>query len=152
MISVKFISPEETYSIRHKVLRPNQKLEDCKFAADHDEAAFHLGALFEGKLISIASFYHETFPEFEKERQYRLRGMATLEEFRRYNAGSLLIQTAEEYMKENDVNLWWCNARTSVSGYYEKLGMKPFGEVFDLEPIGPHIVMYKHLVLKDEMN
>ncbi|KJE31387.1 putative yitI [Bacillus licheniformis] len=32
-----------------------------------------------------------------------------------------------------------------MSGYYEKLGFSEQGEVYDIPPIGPHILMYKKL-------
>ncbi len=145
MIQVKSISAEETYSIRHSILRPNQSLEDCKFEADLDPATFHLGAFWEGKLISIGTFSSESHPELDGQVQYRLRGMATLEEYRNYKAGSMLIKYAEESLLQRQADLWWCNARISVSDYYKKLGLSEQGDVFELPSIGPHKLMYKHL-------
>ena len=91
MVTIKLIHSEDTYSIRHKVLRPNQTINDCKYDSDEDEDTFHLGAFKDDQLISIGSFYLESHPELPGKDQYRLRGMATLKEFRNLQAGSKLI-------------------------------------------------------------
>lgn len=57
MVEVKPITAEDTYAIRHSVLRPHQTIEDCKYDQDSVKGAFHLGGFYDGTLISIASFY-----------------------------------------------------------------------------------------------
>ncbi|WP_338030853.1 GNAT family N-acetyltransferase [Cytobacillus citreus] len=73
-----------------------------------------------------------------------MRGMVTLEEFRKLGTGRLLVTFAENLIKEQGFDLLWCKARTTVQEYYNKLGFKVHGETFDYPPIGPHIVMYKN--------
>ena len=48
MLEVKKIKPEITYSLRHRVLRPHQTVEDCKYDTDHEAYAFHGGAFYQG--------------------------------------------------------------------------------------------------------
>ena len=146
MLDVKLIEPEMTYSLRHIVLRPSQRIEDSKYDTDHEEDAFHIGAFFQGKLISVASFIIDKNPDFPMERQYRLRQMATLEEYRKLGAGRAVVNFAEKIIKERGFDFIWCKGRTTVQKYYENLGFKPHGDVFDYPPIGPHIVMYKQLL------
>lgn len=148
MIEIRKIEPKMTYSLRHSVLRPNQTLEDCKYDTDHEENAFHVGAFFKGKLISVASFCMENHPDFPIEKQYRLRAMATLEDFRRLGAGRAVVNYAEDFIREQGVSFLWCKGRTTVQEYYSKLGFKVHGKVFDYPPIGPHITMYKKLDYK----
>ncbi|SDL81752.1 GNAT family N-acetyltransferase [Sediminibacillus halophilus] len=144
-MKVKQIEPERTYLLRHQILRPNQSILQCQYPNDFQQGSFHLGAYLEGELISIASFYPEKHQAFSETRQYRLRGMATLEAYRSQRAGTALIQYGESLMKQKSASLWWCNARTTVSDYYLKMGMDFEGEVFDIEPIGPHRLMFKRL-------
>ncbi|MBM7583849.1 GNAT superfamily N-acetyltransferase [Bacillus pakistanensis] len=144
-MEIKMIKPEDTYELRHTILRPNQSIEDCQYPGDDEKDSFHVGAYMKGKLVSIASFYKETHPNFNEENQFRLRGMATLAEFRGQNAGSALIRFAEKFMKKQSADLWWCNARVSVSAYYKKLSLQEKGGIFTIEPIGPHKLMYKKL-------
>jgi GNAT superfamily N-acetyltransferase len=145
MLEVRKIEPEMTYGLRRSVLRPNQTIEDCKYETDHEDYAFHVGVFFQGELISIASFCVENHPDFSIETQYRLRAMATIEEFRKLGAGRAVVNYAENYIKEQGVDFLWCKGRTKVQEYYTNLGFKIYGKVFDYPPIGPHIVMYKKL-------
>ncbi|MFK7789853.1 MAG: hypothetical protein AB8C95_10235, partial [Phycisphaeraceae bacterium] len=38
----------------------------------------------------------------------------------------------------------WCNARTSASGYYERLCFIQHGDLFEIPDIGPHAVMVRY--------
>jgi len=139
------INPEETYSIRHRVLRPHQALDDCKYPADFETNSFHLGAFLNHQLIGVASFYQEVNPALNGEIQYRLRGMATLPDYRSKKAGSGLLFEGIEMIRKRKSDTFWCNARTTVSDFYKSLGMDEMGEVFDINPIGPHKLMYMYL-------
>jgi len=134
-----------TYNLRHSVLRPHQTIEDCKYDTDNKKNSFHVGAFYKGRLISVASFCVENNIDFPHEEQYRLRAMATLEEFRNLGAGRAVVSYAEDLIREKGVNFLWCKGRTTVQGYYNRLGFKIHGEIFDYPPIGPHIMMYKEL-------
>lgn len=100
MIEVKPINAEDTYEIRHRILRPNQPLEACMYETDLLGGTFHLGGYYRGKLISIASFHNAEHSELEGQKQYQLRGMATLEGYREQKAGSTLIRHAEELLRK----------------------------------------------------
>jgi len=143
MLQIKLIQPEMTYNIRHRVLRPNQSIEDSKYESDHEEGSFHVGAFMDDKLVSVVSFCLEKYPDFPEEVQYRLRAMATLEEYRKIGAGRLAVGFAEQILRDKGADLLWCKGRTSVQKYYENLGFRAYGEVFDYPPIGTHIIMYK---------
>jgi len=145
MFEVKLINPEMTYPLRHSILRPNQSMEDCKYSTDYEEGAFHVGAFYQGRLISVASFCMKSHSDFPQKVQYRLRAMATVEEFRRMGAGRKVVNFAEDILKAKGAELLWCIGRIDAQGYYEKLGFKPHGEVFDYPPLGPHVIMYKKL-------
>lgn len=145
MYKVMKIEPEMTYNLRHSILRPHQPMEACMYDTDYQEGGFHVGSFYESKLISIASFCPTLNPEFSSIKQYRLRAMATLPEFRNQGAGRSIVNYAESNLKGKGSELLWCMGRTSVQGYYERLGFNPHGDVFDYPPIGPHIVMIKKL-------
>ena len=127
------------------MLRPNQTLADCAYPTDNDPGAFHLGAYREGALLGIASYYHESHPELEASNQYRLRGMAVEPQLQGQGIGSALVDAGETLLRERNATAWWCNARVSAAVYYAKIGLQQLGPDFDLPPIGPHRVMYRHL-------
>lgn len=145
MVKIKQVTPEDTYAIRRKIFRPNQTIDTYKYDADHDRESFHLGAYQDDKLISVASFLKESHPAFEEMNQYRLHGMATLEEYRGQQAGSNLLIEGEKILRRRHARLLWCNAKYPVSNYYTSFGLREHGEVFVLDSIGPHKVMYKKL-------
>lgn len=145
MFEIKEIAPEDTYNIRQKVLRPTQSIEDCKYESDVFKRSFHLGAFEDDKLISVASFLQENNPAFEEVNQYRLNGMATLEAYRGKEAGSKLLLEGERILKRRHARLLWCNAKFPVSNYYIRFGLREYGEVFVIDSIGPHKLMYKKM-------
>lgn len=145
MFHVTLIEPELAYQLRHEILRPHQSIDAVHLDTDHQEGTFHVGVFVQGELISIASFNVEAHPDFPFEKQYRLRQMATREDYRKQGAGRAVVNFAEEIIKERGFNFLWCKGRTSVQKYYEKLGFEPHGKAFDYPPIGLHIIMWKKL-------
>jgi GNAT superfamily N-acetyltransferase len=135
------IKARDTYPIRHKMLRPNGTLEDCIFTGDEDELTFHLGAFVDKKLVSVASFYFESNPQFPDPYQYRLRGMATLPEYQGQGLSSALLRTAFPVIKQNQCTLLWCNARERALGFYTKVGFTAHGDFFTIPSIGKHKLM-----------
>lgn len=145
MITIKHIDASETYLFRQMILRPNQPLEDCKYPSDYETDSFYLGAFINDELISIASFSKEIYPDLQNGIHYRLRGMATLPTFRNQRAGSSLIQRAEQILQDRNANILWCNGRITVTNYYKLLGFLEHGEIFEIDTLGLHKVMYKEL-------
>lgn len=145
MMDVKFINAADTLEIRHYVLRPNQPFSACKYPGDNDPDTFHVGGFINGELVSIASLYKEKNPNLPNEGQYRLRGMATIQEHQHRGYARYLVDFILEELNGRKASLLWFNARRNAFPFYEKLGFKYFGNTFELEGIGPHKVMYKEL-------
>ncbi len=141
------LNASDTYPIRQQVLIPDHDPKKVKFEFDDDDdISFHLGAFEDSKLVSVASFFYERNTLFKDQHQYQLRGMATLPEYQGRGLSSELLNMAFPIIKQNFCTLLWCNARTTAVGYYEKVGFKKFDEnVFEIEGIGPHILMYKNI-------
>ena len=95
------INASDTYQIRNQILRPGQPVEACHFPEDENDQSFHLGAFLDSKLVSVASFYFERKDTLQEEFQYRLRGMATLEEHQGKGLSSALLKTAFPIIKQN---------------------------------------------------
>lgn len=142
---VREIESSDTLSIRNQILRPGRPVTDCVFPGDEEDQNFHLGAFVDGKLVSIASFYLENHEKFDAKVQYRLRGMATLEDYRHKGYSASLIQTGLPIIKSNQGSLIWCNARTSAIGFYEKIGFEKVSKEFHIQDVGPHVLMKMEL-------
>lgn len=143
--TIRQISATETIPLRHSVLRPHQPVTACHYPGDEEAVNFHLGAYNNQQLVCVASYFLEKHPDLDEAPQYRLRGMATDPEFRGQGAGSQLLVKGNEILLEKKVPVWWCNARISAAGYYEKAGLSQLGDTFEIKPIGMHKVMYLRL-------
>jgi predicted GNAT family N-acyltransferase len=142
-LTIKEISTEETYPLRHRILRAGRPIEDCVLPGDDDETTYHLGAFDGERIVSIGSFYEASHPDISGERQFQLRGMATDEEYRRRHLGAELLERGMEIAKERGGDVLWCNARSNVAQFYLSQGFKQVGEEFDIPTVGPHLRMYR---------
>jgi L-Ala-D/L-Glu epimerase len=138
----------DVWPIRHRVLRPGQPAELCSYPEDGRPGARHFAALHNGRTVGAASIYHEdppaefAVPGVKRGQAWRLRGMATVDEIRGTGAGSALLRTALTHAVGAGAQGVWCNARTSVAGFYRKHGFHTVGDEFAMPGIGPHCFMY----------
>ena len=140
---IRFIKAQDTWQLRHRVLRPHQALEDCDYPNDRNPDSFHLGAFEGDRLIGVGSFYKEKSDALGGWTQWRLRGMAVDPEFRSQQVGSTLLAFAFEQLKAKNVDLLWCHARETAKAFYLKHGFQVHGDRFEIEAIGGHYVMYR---------
>lgn len=142
---IKPISSKETLLLRQFVLRPGKSIDKCVFEGDNEPGNFHLGA-FEGKVLTgIVSLMNRKNTAFTEKKQFQLRGMAVLPEFRNRKIAAELLKAAEEELRTQNAQILWCNARELAVGFYENYGFTTFGEKFDIFEIGPHRSMFKKL-------
>ena len=52
---IKSISANDTFTVRHPVLRPDRPIEDCCFELDNHASSLHLGMEFNGEIIAVLS-------------------------------------------------------------------------------------------------
>ena len=144
MLKIKPITASETHAIRHTVLRPGRPIEECIFDGDEDKKTIHLGAFINQDLIGIASFVVD-HKDYFTGKQYRLRGMAVLPEYRKKGYGKKLVSHGEKLLHEQGINTLWFNAREVALHFYNGLGFMVKGKPFEIETVGTHYVMYKVL-------
>ncbi len=140
---IRLVPSKETWSLRQKILRPNLTAENCQFAFDSDPSCLHLAYKLQSQIVTVASFYIESHPLLHAGTPYRLRGMATDTNYQGQGYGEKVILKAFEILETKKCDLLWCHARVRAIPFYSKLGFQVIGEVFEIEGIGPHKVMYK---------
>lgn len=143
---IKPIEAKDCLKIRSLVLRDRLEPSLCKVPGDEDPTTFHLGAFKQSKLIGIASFLKEECNELEESNSYRLRGMASLQDYQGQGVGRKLIEAAIEQLKTKKTSLLWCNAREIAFPFYENLGFEYYSDFFDIEGIGPHKKMFRKIL------
>jgi len=141
---IRVISSEDTYPLRHKILRPHRPYLEIVYDTDHELDTFHIGAYINGGLVGIVSFNKDNLEDFPGA-HYRLRAMAVLPEYRKNRIGRKIVEYGISLLKEKSVNLVWCKGRVNVQGYYEQIGFMSYGETFDYPDLGAHIILYKEL-------
>lgn len=145
-IEVTLIKSHLTHQIRHKVLWPHKKPENCSINEDLLKETFHVGVFFNKKIVSIGTFIKTKNNVFESEYlQYRLRAMGTNEEHQQKSMGKQLILYAKKILIEKSVKILWCDARKEAIPFYKKLGFKIKGDYYEIPKIGLHKLMYIYL-------
>ncbi|TGD57741.1 GNAT family N-acetyltransferase [Flavobacterium humi] len=145
MITIKIIPSKETYPVRQPVLRAGKPIESCCFDGDDLETTVHFGLYFDKDLAGVVSVFESRNANFPEERQMQIRGMAVLEGYQKKGFGNFLVNRVEEYAKSKNVPLLWFNARETAVRFYEKLQYTTIGPAFEIQEIGTHYVMFKHL-------
>jgi len=77
--------------------------------------------------------------------QFQLRGMGSSIGSQGKGYGKALLTNAEQILKDRGVDLIWCNARVVALDFYSKLGYTSIGNLFEVDQVGPHFVMFKNL-------
>lgn len=144
-IEIREITAQQTRPVRQRVLRPHQRAEELVYPGDDDHDTFHLGAVDEeGDVLAILSMYRHAQPPadaFADPKRWRIRGMASVPEARGTGLGRDLVEHARDRVWSVSRDPIWCNARENAFGFYQKLGFKVVGDLFEIEGIGPHAVM-----------
>ncbi len=135
-LQVKRISGEDTYKIRHLVLRQGQAFKECAYPLDQEKETGHFGIYQDDRLVGVASIFYDANPDFIQTSQWRIRGMAILPEFQGKGMGQQLLQACIEHAKKNRGNIIWCKARATAVIFYEKFGFLGQGDPYELERPG----------------
>jgi GNAT superfamily N-acetyltransferase len=136
-----------TRELRHLVLWPHiERRIDCAIPTEETTpGVFHLGVIDNGNIASIGTFFPMSSTKLDIRKQYRLRAMATHPDYAGKGCGRLLITYSIQLLREEGVEVLWCDARLGAVGFYEALGFSSLDEIYDVPKIGPHKFMWKLL-------
>lgn len=141
---IRRIAAAETRPLRQRVLRPDQPFGYTLYAGDEDPSTVHLGAFAGGRLVGVASLYREPRPGAgEVAGGWRLRGMATAPEVRGRGHARAMLAACIDHVGGCGGGELWCNARTPAAGFYRTAGFEVVGDEFEIDGIGPHVVMWR---------
>ena len=144
--SVRKVKADEAFiDFRHRWLRSGKPLATAKFPEDEHLDTHHFAAFDKTKIIGIISFFLKNDPGFPSSRCYQLRGMAVDKSYRSQGIGASLLEYSLDHLKDQSIDMIWCNVREESIGFYKKNGFRKKGGLFDIPDIGPHILMYKNL-------
>jgi len=145
IFKTKLIDSKLTHEIRKKVLWPHIKDGNYSMPVDTHPSTFHLGTFIKNRIISIGTFVQQNNEKFNIKKQYRLRAMATEENYRKKGGGKNLFLKGISVLKKKNIQLLWCDARLVAVPFYTSLNMKSLNEIYEIINIGPHKTMYTHI-------
>lgn len=145
MICIKEIPFQDTFPVRHVVLREGKPIESCFFEGDDLETTQHFGLYLDKKVVAVVSLFKKNNAIFIENNQFQIRGMAVLKETQKSGFGKILLSHCEaELSKQKEVILWF-NARINAVPFYEKSGYTKKGTSFEIKDIGLHHLMFKKI-------
>lgn len=148
-MEIRVISAREAQPLRAAILRPGRPFEASVYPLDERAESLHLGAFEEGRLVTVASFFHEPPPGEEDESAWRLRGMVTLPEAQRRGYGRDVLLRGMASVAERGGTLLWCNARVDAVDFYRKLDFETEGAEQKTEH-GNSFIRMKRTLSKDK--
>jgi GNAT superfamily N-acetyltransferase len=137
---------QETHMIRQEVLRKGKPIETCYFTGDTEKSTAHFGFFHEKQLIGVVSVFNSPSTLFQEKSQFQIRGMAVLDKFQQNGIGNQLLLHAENYCKQQKVEIIWFNAREKAVQFYKKTAYQILGDAFEIPEVGMHYVMYKQVM------
>lgn len=149
-MTVRSVAASRTRPLRHALLRPDEPWDATAYPGDTAATTLHVGAFAGRALVGVASVYREAPPGRHDPGAWRLRGMATDPGVRGQGHGAGLLAACVGHVARQGGRRLWCNARTPAAGFYERHGFARCGGVFDLPPIGPHVVMQRAVTAADD--
>lgn len=152
-VEIRPVCVEEMRWIRQQVLRPHQRVDEVRYEGEEDGSTIHLGAFLGVDLVGVAYLVHESMPEdghgnrggSDCDRCWRLRGMAVLPPYQQQGIGRHLLEMCMTKLRASGGQRLWCYARTPARLFYEKVGFASRGEEFEIEKIGPHVMMEREI-------
>ncbi|MFM7107048.1 MAG: GNAT family N-acetyltransferase [Planctomycetaceae bacterium] len=140
-IACRRVAVEEILPLRHRILRAGLPFETASFEGDHDATTRHHAAFRGAEPVGCLSLVESVW---EGRPAWQLRGMAIDADMQGRGMGRLLLETAlAEALHDEPGRIFWCNARTSAIGFYERAGWRVVSDEFEVPTAGPHVKMLR---------
>ena len=129
---IRRIAARDTIVLRDAALRPDLPPGGSHYPGDEAPETLHLGAFSDNTLVAVATLCREAMPGVQSTTSWRLRGMATLPEYRGCGLGRKLAQRCFVYAAEQGGTCVWCTSRVPTVAFYRTLGFTECSDTFSL--------------------
>lgn len=133
-VDLRAISVDEVQAFRERVLHPREK-KHSKYEGDDACETLHLGAFVGTCLAAVGTICRASMfdnDDIFHPNSWRLRGMATLDQFRSRGLGKSVAKGCVAHAASRGATIVWCSARQSAVGFYRSLGFEKEGRSFPL--------------------
>jgi len=146
-VSISPVSISDARVLRDRVLRPDYPPGGSVYPGDDEPETLHVGAFVEGTPVAVATVCREPMPGRPENASWRLRGMATVSEYRGLGLGRKLAQHCIRHAIDHGGALLWCSSRVAAVSFYKSLGFQQFGERFRLPQFSKrtYVLMWRAL-------
>jgi GNAT superfamily N-acetyltransferase len=152
-VRIERASAEVVRPLRHQVLRPGRPVSESVYAADDDPVTVHVAAFLGSEVVAVGTAIAEPAPWDGSLRDgaspdgaspaWRVRGMATQPSRRGGGLGTQVLAALLDTVTAQGAAVVWCNARVPACRLYERAGFVTRGAEFEIQVIGPHVVMWR---------
>jgi ribosomal protein S18 acetylase RimI-like enzyme len=129
---IRRIAACDTMALRDVALRPDLPPGGSHYPGDDAPETLHLGAFSDNTLVAVATLCREAMPGMQSTASWRLRGMATLPEYRGCGLGRQLTQRCIAYAAKQGGTCVWCTSRVATVAFYRTLGFTECSDTFSL--------------------
>ncbi len=135
---------DEILDLRLRVLRPGLPRETAMFDGDDHPGTEHYGCFADGQAIGCLTLMPSRWND---EPAWQLRGMAVDAAWRGRGVGRDLLTYVDTTLQRRPAvaKILWCNAREAAANFYRQNGWRIMSEQFEIEGVGPHYRMARHL-------
>lgn len=137
-LAVREVPVGRILDLRHRVLRIGLPPESAHFPGDDAPGTRHFAVQDGERVVGCATYLTSSH---DGEPAWQLRGMATEPNLQKKGVGRTLTESSLLMLAKETPKLFWCNARTSAVGFYERMGWQILGSEFDIPGVGPHFKM-----------
>jgi ribosomal protein S18 acetylase RimI-like enzyme len=127
---IRRIAALDTIALRDAVLRPDLPPGGSRYPGDEAPETLHFGAFSDNTLVAVATLCREAMPGTQSTTSWRLRGMATLPEYRGRGLGRQLAQRCIAYAAEQSGTCVWCTSRVATVAFYRSIGFTECSDTF----------------------
>lgn len=120
-VLIRVASVDEVLPLRAAVLRDGGSIDSARF--DEDPIGLHV-AVLDPQLLACATGFPA--PHERAENAWRIRGVAVDPARRGQGLGAAVVRAL---MAEAGVEAYWCSARLSAVGFWERMGFTRLEEV-----------------------
>lgn len=131
-VDIRAIAAGGATALRDAILRPGLPPGGSIYPGDDAADTLHLGAFIGNTLAAVATLCREPMPGEQSTTSWRLRGMATLPEYRGRGLGKELAQRCIAYGAKHEGTIVWCTSRIATVPFYRTLGFMECSEPFRL--------------------
>jgi GNAT superfamily N-acetyltransferase len=147
LLEVHRVPASELHEVRRRVLRGDNPDISVADPRDEEPSTLHIAGLLGTRLVVTSSWYPSVPPMSPHLVTYQLRYMATDFDVQGQGYASVVLEAAEEALRELGVEQVWANGRDTALGFYRATGWQTVEGSEHLSPEThlPHTVIYKLL-------